>query len=63
MIIQAFTKHGSLIEEIIIDAEDDEDTYLEIEDPLGRKWKLTPVTNPDIRMPFIIKPIYQDQKP
>lgn len=32
--------------------------YFIYEDSLGRKWKLKPVLNPDIKLPFIIEPIF-----
>ena len=31
--------------------------FFEYEDDFGRKWKLTPVTNENIKFPFIIEPI------
>lgn len=33
------------------------DDYLIFIDKFNRKWKLTPVTNPNIEMPFIITPL------
>ena len=36
--------------------------YLIYTDIFGRRWKLTPVTNENIKMPFIIEPIYDGVK-
>ena len=33
------------------------DEYIIYTDKFGRKWKLKPVTNPAILMPFIIEPL------
>lgn len=35
----------------------DEDEYIIYEDKFGQRWKLIPVTNKNIIMPFIITPV------
>lgn len=36
--------------------------YIVFEDDFGRKWKLTPVTNENIKSPFIVNPIYEKKE-
>jgi hypothetical protein len=36
--------------------------FFEYEDKFGRKFKLIPVTNENIKFPFIIEPLFQEIK-
>lgn len=35
--------------------------YFIFTDSLGRKWKLQPINNSNISMPFIITPLYKEE--
>lgn len=60
---------GRMKVQLVIDAEDghhiqfvnlaelDKDDYLIVEDKFGRKFKLEPVTNENIKFPFVITPL------
>lgn len=35
--------------------------YLLYQDPCGRYWKLVPIYNPQIMLPFLVKPLREEE--